>query len=91
MRCGERSVCRQRKNEIAESFLAKVGSDLAAVVVLRDIVPLLLPMGKEAALVDLSIAKANSQVRHALRAPQSRRDYSIWHPTKSPNKSRLFL
>lgn len=39
-----------------------MGSDLAAVVVLRDVIPLLLPMGKEAALISLSIAKANSQV-----------------------------
>lgn len=54
--------CRQRKNEIAESFLARVGSELAAVVMLRDVVPLLLPVGKDAALVSLSIAKANSQV-----------------------------
>lgn len=54
--------CRQRKNEIADNFLSKVGSELASVVVLRDVVPLLLPMGKDAALVNLSIAKANSQV-----------------------------
>jgi hypothetical protein len=54
--------CRQKKNEIAESFLSRVGSDLASVVALRDVVPLLLPVGKEAALVSLSIAKANSQV-----------------------------
>jgi hypothetical protein len=56
-------ACRQKKNEIAEAFLSQVNSDLASVVVLRDVVPLLLPAGKDAALVALSVAKADSQVR----------------------------
>lgn len=38
---------------------------LAEAVVLRDIIPLLLPLGKYGAIVQLSIAKADGQVRYS--------------------------
>lgn len=55
--------CRAQKEEIAAEFMGKMTSALAEAVVLRDIIPLLLPLGKYQAIVQLSIAKADAQAR----------------------------
>lgn len=65
---GRRRVhgCRAQKEEIATEFMGKMTASLAEAVVLRDIIPLLLPLGKYQAIVALSIAKADAQARSPL-------------------------
>jgi hypothetical protein len=59
----EATLCRVQQEGIAMEFLEQMTPDLAAATCLRDVVPLLQPLGLYEGIVNLSIAKADAQVR----------------------------